>query len=123
MQCDSEGPALTEGCVVEAGADKGGSTAKFSIAARLANRELVVFDSFEGIPDHDEPHDKNIFGGTASFPVGSYRGTLEEVKANVARYGEIDVCSFVQGWFDETLPSFSKPIAASTWTSILPLQP
>ena len=105
-------PPDAEGCVVEAGAYMGGSTAKFSIAARLANRELVVFDSFDGIPEHDEPHDRNIFGGAASFPKGSYRGTLDEVKANVARYGEIDVCSFVQGWFDETMPSFSGPIAA-----------
>ena len=105
-------PPDAEGCVVEAGAYKGGSTAKFSIAARLANRELVVFDSFEGIPDHDEPHDKNIFGGSVRFPEGSFRGTLEEVKANVARHGEIEVCSFVQGWFEETMPSFSRPIVA-----------
>lgn len=105
-------PPDTEGCIVEAGAYKGGSTAKFNIATRLANRELVVLDSFEGIPEHDEQHDKNIFGGAASFPEGSYRGTLEEVKANVARYGRIDVCSFVQGWFEETMPSFSRPIAA-----------
>jgi O-methyltransferase len=72
----------------------------------------VVFDSFDGIPEHDEPHDRNIFGGAASFPKGSYRGTLEEVKANVARYGQIGVCSFVQGWFEETMLSFSRPIAA-----------
>jgi len=104
-------PPDTEGCKVEAGACKDGSTAKFSIATRLANRELVAFDSFEGIPEHDEPHDKNIFGGAPSFE-GNYRGALEEVKANVARYGQIDVCSFVQGWFEETMPSFSRPIAA-----------
>src|ERR1700741_4049227 len=38
------------GVVVEAGCYKGGSTAKFSLAADLADRQLVVFDSFQGIP-------------------------------------------------------------------------
>src|SRR5580658_7858603 len=41
-------PASDKGCIVEAGCFKGGSTAKLSIAARLANRTLMVFDSFEG---------------------------------------------------------------------------
>src|SRR4051794_9518940 len=37
------------GVVVEAGCYKGGSTAKLSVAAKLAGRKLVVFDSFQGI--------------------------------------------------------------------------
>ncbi len=43
---------------------------------------------------------------------GSYKGTLDEVKANVAQYGHIEVCRFVKGWFDDTLPHFKEPIAA-----------
>ena len=105
-------PRDIEGCVVEAGAYKGGSTAKFSIAVKLAGRELVVFDSFQGIPENDEPHDRNIFDGEASFPEGSYCGSLDEVKGNVRRYGEIEVCSFVEGWFEDTMPSFSRRVAA-----------
>src|SRR5690606_19018518 len=42
------------GVLVEAGCFKGGSTAKLSLLAELAGRELVVFDSFEGLPDNDE---------------------------------------------------------------------
>jgi O-methyltransferase len=72
----------------------------------------VVFDSFQGIPENDEPHDKNIFGRPESFKAGSYWGTLDEVKRNVARFGRIDVCRFVPGWFEETLPGFHEPIAA-----------
>src|SRR5690349_2998183 len=80
------------GCIVEAGCFKGGSTAKLSIAAAAVGRRLVVFDSFEGIPENDEPHDETIFGDQARFVAGSYTGRLSEVTDNVARWGELDVC-------------------------------
>jgi len=99
-------PPETEGCIVEAGSYKGGSTAKFSIAAGIAHRRLVAFDSFEGIPQHNEPRARTIFGDETSFPPGTYCGTLHEVKGNVARFGNIRVCEFVQGWFADTMPSF-----------------
>ena len=105
-------PEHMKGCVVEAGSFKGGSTAKFSIAAKIVDRALVVFDSFEGIPEHDELPDKTLTGDSVSFAKGSYCGTLEEVKANVSRYGQIEVCKFVKGWFDNTLPEFSDPVVA-----------
>jgi O-methyltransferase len=106
-------PKDIPGVCVEAGCFKGGSTAKFSLAADLAGRELVVFDSFEGIPSNEEAHDKNIFGGKAGFPEGSYCGGLEEVKANVAKYGKIERCRFIKGWFDDTMPHFHEPIATA----------
>jgi O-methyltransferase len=106
-------PSTLKGCVVEAGCYKGGSTAKFSLATKIAGRKLFVFDSFEGIPDNDEMHEKNIFGGRAAFPQGSWRGSLEEVKNAVEKYGDIDTCEFVKGWFKETLPYFKEPIAAA----------
>lgn len=104
-------PSTIKGCFVEAGCYKGGSTAKFSLVAKLANRRLVVFDSFEGIPENDEPHDKNIFGGPASFEQGDYCGTLDEVKANLSKYGNSDTCELTKGWFEDTMPNFRKPIA------------
>jgi O-methyltransferase len=106
-------PPEVPGVVVEAGCCKGGSTAKLSLAAALAGRKLIVFDSFEGMPDHSEPHDKNIWGGSAEFPKGGYLGTLEEVTANVSRFGEISVCRFVKGFFDTTMPDFSEPVAVA----------
>jgi O-methyltransferase len=102
----------TPGCLVEAGCYKGGSTAKFSIAAKAARRQLVVFDSFQGIPRHDEEHGTNIFGKPVTFSEGEYTGSLEEVTRNVGIYGEVDVCRFVKGWFKDTLPGFQEPIAA-----------
>ena len=101
------------GCVVEAGAFKGGSTAKFSLAARYAGRKLYVFDSFEGIPPNDEPHDKSITGFDVKFPAGSYRGGLDEVRSNLARCGAPEVCELVPGWFADTLPRFHEIVAAA----------
>jgi O-methyltransferase len=100
------------GCVVEAGCYKGGSTAKFSLAAKIARRELVVFDSFQGIPPHSEDHGTNIFGRPVSFVEGEYYGSLEDVMRNVRTYGEVGVCRFIKGWFKDTLPRFNEPIAA-----------
>jgi O-methyltransferase len=104
-------PAHLNGCVCEAGSFKGGSTAKFSIACKIAGRRLFVFDSFEGIPESSDNHDENISGEKAYFKKGSYYGSLEEVRNNVQKYGEIGVCKFIKGWFEDTLPQFSEPIA------------
>ena len=106
-------PDDVPGVIVEAGCFKGGSTAKLSIAAREVGRRLVVFDSFEGIPDNDEPHDKTIFGDDARFAAGSYAGGLREVADNVARWGEPDVFEPTPGWFEETMPSFDQPVAVA----------
>jgi O-methyltransferase len=106
-------PPEVPGVVVEAGAYKGGSTAKLSLAASLAGRKLFVFDSFEGLPPHRETHEKNIFGGDAYFPPGSYAGSLEEVKKSIARFGAPEVCEFKKGWFDDTMPGFKEPVCTA----------
>jgi len=112
MTCIFQIPLARNGCIVEAGSYKGGSSAKFSLAAKITSRELVIFDSFEGIPEHNEPHDKAIDGEPVRFDKGSYCGTLEEVKSNIAKYGCIEVCHFIKGWFEETMPYFIQPIVA-----------
>lgn len=104
-------PASDKGCIVEAGCFKGGSTAKLSIAARLANRTLIVFDSFEGIPVNEEPHRQDIFGLRVEFGAGKYRGQFEDVVANVRRFGELGSCEFVKGWFEDTMHNFREPVA------------
>jgi len=104
-------PKSVHGDFVEAGCFKGGGTAKFSLAAKIAGRKLLVFDSFEGIPEHSEPHEKNIFGNPAFFRKGSYKGEFEEVKGNVTKYGSVDSCEFVRGWFEDTLPTLKGPLA------------
>jgi O-methyltransferase len=101
------------GVAVEAGCFKGGSTAKFSLIAQRCGRDLVVFDSFQGIPENTESHENDMFGNHANFEAGSYAGSIDEVKANIARYGRINACRFVPGWFEETMPHFNEPIACA----------
>jgi O-methyltransferase len=103
----------TPGVIVEAGCFKGGSSAKISLAARIAGRTLCLFDSFEGLPANDEEHGKNIFGGDADFPQGGFRGALDEVRENLRSYGAIDTCKFVKGWFEESMPHFREPVAVA----------
>ena len=106
-------PATIPGVVLEAGCFKGGSTAKLSVAASLAGRRLLVFDSFEGLPDHAEPHKRTLTGERIGFVRGLYAGAEEEVRANVARFGEIGVCEFIKGWFSDALPRLAEPVAVA----------
>ncbi len=101
------------GVIVEAGAYHGGSTAKLSLVARLCRRQLAVFDSFEGMPGNTEMHGKSIFGREHHFPKGSHAVTLQEVKHNITRYGDINRCHFYKGWFSETMPHFRDMVAAA----------
>jgi len=41
---------------------------------------------------------------------GAYAGTLEEVKKNITKYGDITSCEFVKGWFEQTLPNLNSPV-------------
>jgi len=106
-------PKGGNGILIEAGCFKGGSTSKFSLAAHMANRSLFVFDSFEGIPENDEEHTKNIFGGGAGFAQGDYCGPIDEVKSNIEKYGKLEQCTFVKGWLDDTLPDLKQPVSVA----------
>lgn len=101
-----------QGDIVEAGCFQGGSATKLSIIAAAEGRKLVLFDSFEGLP-HDEPDQMNIYGSVAQFKAGEWAGSLEQVQENISRHGEIGVCEFRRGWFDQTMPSFDRPIIAA----------
>ena len=100
-----DAPTAIPGVIVEAGCFKGGSTAKLSIAAKMAGRQLMVFDSFEGLPE--------VSPEESYLHAGAFAGTLAEVRANVDQYGEIATCTFIKGWFHETLPQFHTPVVAA----------
>lgn len=102
-----------QGEVIECGSYKGASTANLSLACALVGRKLVVCDSFEGLPDpsdNDRFHVQEIKGKHKEYKKGQYAGALEEVRANIERYGDITVCEFVKGYFEETLPSLHQRI-------------
>ena len=98
-------PKSVIGVVVECGCWKGGSTTNLSIISKIAGRSLIVYDSFEGLPDaeegdrHAKPEAKGLFSGS-----------LETVTSNVRKYGELDICEFRKGWFDQTLQHHAEPI-------------
>ena len=106
-------PKEVPGCIVEAGAYKGASTCKISLFAHHVGRDVVVFDSFEGLPPNREAHDKSLEGHSIKgwFEGGNFSGSLEEVQSNLQNFGEASRCTLVKGWFEETLPVFSKPVA------------
>lgn len=101
------------GDVIECGCWKGASTANLSLVCRLVGRKLVICDSFEGLPQddtqttHDYPH-LNVYG---YYQKGMYAGRLDEVKTNIERCGDLSVCTFVPGFFSDTLPALTEPIA------------
>jgi len=107
-------PADLPGVVVECGCFKGGSTANLSLACKLAGRDLVVCDSFEGLPEpveHDRFHEMPFVDRVKRYEKGQYQGQLEEVKENIRRYGCLEVCQFVEGYFKDTLPRQHQPVA------------
>jgi hypothetical protein len=97
-------PPSVEGVVVECGCWLGGTTTNLSLLCELVGRDLIVYDSFEGLPapvpgDNMKPAVK-----------GSFRGDLEVVRDNVARFGAVDRCEFRKGWFKDTVPHHTEPI-------------
>ncbi|HVM76753.1 MAG TPA: TylF/MycF/NovP-related O-methyltransferase [Candidatus Paceibacterota bacterium] len=105
--------AEVPGAIVEAGSFHGGSTAKLSLVAKLCDRALEVFDSFAGMPENTEAHGKSIYGREHHFPKGSHAVPFEEVRTNVARFGDGNRTQFHKGFFNETMPNFHDPVAAA----------
>ena len=100
-----ETPPDVPGDVIECGTYKGGAAANLSLVCRIAGRKLKIYDSFEGLPE-GEPADREA----KYYKKGDYLGTLDEVKSNIKRYGAIECCEFVKGWFKDTLPKLDSPI-------------
>ena len=100
-----ETPPEVEGYILECGTWKGGSAANLSLVCKITGRKLLIYDSFEGLPEGEE--------GDREAPLyqkGEYAGTLDEVKNNIRRFGHIDSCEFIRGWFNETLPQLDRPV-------------
>jgi O-methyltransferase len=107
-------PKDMPGDVLEAGCFKGSSTSSLSLACAAVGRKLIVCDSFEGLPEiaaDDAVHVSLAANRYEVYSKGEYRGQLDEVKANISRFGNIDVCSFVKGYFDQTLSGIKNGLA------------
>jgi O-methyltransferase len=100
-----ETPPDVLGVIIECGTWKGGSAANLSLVCKIVGRKLLIYDSFQGLPE-GEPGDREA----PNYQKGDFRGTLDEVRSNVRRHGAIECCEFIEGWFDETLPKLQSPV-------------
>lgn len=101
-------PKTLKGEVVECGCYNGASTVNLSLACTLTNRRLIVCDSFEGLPNPKDGENHDIHAHSTNYYVWeegefSSEGGLEGVKKNVEKFGNIEVCQFVKGYFKDTL--------------------
>jgi O-methyltransferase len=98
-------PKDRAGDLIECGSYKGKSTCFFSLLAALTNRTFWVCDSFEGLPEEkgNMLYTDKYQGHKAQYAKGDFTGTLDEVKANLEKFGKPEVCRFVKGFFNESL--------------------
>jgi hypothetical protein len=99
--------------VVECGTFKGATAIVLSIACKITNRKLIIYDSFEGLPNSEREIGKRNYPHlkfTGHYSKGMYSGSLEEVKKNIYIYGDLSVCEFRKGFFSKTLPRHKEKI-------------
>lgn len=96
------------GDVIETGVWRGGACIfmRAVLAAHgVTDRRVFVADSFAGLPKPDPeryPHDR----GDKHYKQSFLAVSREEVERNFEKYGLLDdQVVFLQGWFEETLPS------------------
>jgi O-methyltransferase len=101
-------PDGVPGDLMETGVWRGGASIFMRAVLEVAEdteRRVWVADSFQGLP----PPDVESYPRDAALDLSGYDAlavSLNEVKANFARYGLLDerVC-FLPGWFRDTLPA------------------
>jgi len=88
------------GDLVECGVALGGTAALLGVASRRSDKRVWLYDTFEGLPPPE-----SVDGSAAPEYVGTFRGTLEDVRAQMAslRVWPSRV-RYVQGLFEDTLP-------------------
>lgn len=98
----------TPGDLIETGVWRGGSSIFMRACLKAygdTSRVVWVADSFEGLPRpnvEQYPADE----GDTYYTYDELRVSLEQVKANFARYGLLDdQVQYLKGWFKDTLPS------------------
>ena len=96
------------GALAEFGSYKGYSSSMLSYACNLLHVPMLVFDSFEGLPDSASDY----------YRPGEFAGTLDEVRRNVALFGDIKVVTFHQGYFADVLPRIDMPPLLCIWMDV-----
>lgn len=106
-------PPSVKGDVVECGCYVGGSSVNLSLVCAMVGRRLLICDSFEGLPEpeeYDREHLAVHVGHVDTYYKGRFAASLELVKANLARHGNLGVCDFRVGFFDKTMPGLDRDV-------------
>jgi hypothetical protein len=98
--------------LVEAGCYYGATSCTMSIAAKILNKKLIIYDSFSGLPDDDEKELKvyNHLQVKGFYEKGMYAGPRKIVENLIKIYGEYENCLFREGMFENTMPDHSEKI-------------
>jgi hypothetical protein len=99
-----EVPRNAAGSIAEFGCYKGLSSVALSIAAKYSGRKLLVFDSFEGLPESTVTISHIADNTQFNYKKGDLAGSLGEVRGVIEQYGEISCVEFIKGYFCDTLP-------------------
>lgn len=99
-----------EGVVVECGCFRGGSSVNLSLICDIVGRDLILYDSFEGLP---APAKGEKYGSATTE--GGFKGELHVVQENIRKAGVIERCTFRKGWLKDTLPHHTEPIVMCFW--------
>ena len=97
-----------EGAFAEFGCFKGFSSSILSYACGALGVEMHIYDSFEGLP----------LSEGSGYSAGEYAGSLEEVRENITRFGNIDVVQFHKGFFSDTFSNHRSPPLALLWMDV-----
>lgn len=107
---DCVSSALREGVpgdLIECGVWRGGVTILMRAVLEAygdTERSVWVADSFQGVPQ-PQPERYPVDAGAPFFERWELTASIEEVRANFARYGLLDDrVRFLEGWFADTLP-------------------
>jgi hypothetical protein len=101
------------GDLMECGVFRGGASIYMKgvlEALEVRDRTLWLADSFQGLPRPEGIVDAVVHAYLAG--VGGFAVDQAEVSRTFEAYGLLDSCvRFLPGWFSDTLPGFSEPLA------------
>ncbi len=92
------------GAVLECGCFKGFSSCCLSHACAFLSRELIVADSFQGLPTP-------VNTDAQYYQAGDFKGTYDEVRRHMRMFGLPNCAEFVQGFFSSSLNGWNRPLA------------
>lgn len=106
-------PVENNGVIVECGSFEGASTSVLSIGAKLTNRKLITYDSFEGLPDIENTKPRfypylSIYG---YYEKGMYSSSEKTVRNNLMLYGEAESVIIRKGFFDKSMPNHTEEVS------------